>query len=186
MAQESSLVTGIAGRYATALFDLASEGGALDAVANDLRLLQTMINESGDLRRLIRSPVISRDDQNKAMAAVLARAGIGGLVQRFVGLCGANRRLFVLPDMILAYRQLLSAHRGEVVAEVAASMRLSDAQVADVKRALRAALGQDVELVTRVDASLLGGLVVKVGSRMIDSSLKTKLTKLELALKGVG
>ncbi len=186
MAQESSLVSGIAGRYATALFDLAQEQGALDRVADDLRRLQAMIDESGDLRRLLRSPVISRDDQSKAMAALLTRVAVSDLVARFVGLCAANRRLFALSDMILSYRRLLSAHRGEVAAEVTAAAQLSDSQVAEIKRALKAAVGQDVELATKVDAALLGGLVVKVGSRMVDSSIRTKLAKLELALKGVG
>ena len=186
MAAETSFVSGIAGRYATALFELAVEQKQLDAVAADLDGIRTMLNDSDDLRRLVRSPLFQRDAQAKAMAAVLDRAGAGDLIKRFVGLVARNRRLFALPNMIRDFNTLLARHRGEVVADVIAATPLSDAQLDQLRAALKHGVGTDVKLRTSVDGSLIGGLVVKVGSRMIDSSINTKLQNLRLAMKGVG
>jgi F-type H+-transporting ATPase subunit delta len=173
----------MAGRYATALFELAESEGHLDATASDLARVTSLINGSEDFRRLVASPVFSAGEQGRAFAAILERAGIKGLVARFAGLVIQNRRLFALPDMITGFNRLLAAKRGEITADVTSAHPLSDAQVASLKQSLKAATGRDVQIDAKVDAGLLGGLIVKVGSRMIDSSLKTKLTSLKLAMK---
>jgi F-type H+-transporting ATPase subunit delta len=177
-------VSGLAGRYAVALFELAQEQEALDAVAGDLHALRAMLEGSADLERLIRSPVVSRDEQARAITAVGERAGFVPLTLQFLGLLAHKRRLFALPDVIAAYDAMLAEHRGEVGAEVVSAVPLSDEQLESVRRQLTAAVGQTVKLATAVDPSLLGGLVVRVGSRMIDASIRTKLHQLELALKG--
>ena len=184
MASEQTEMSGVAERYATALFDLAVERSAIDAVAADLQQLQGMINESADLRRLIQSPLFSRDQQSDAMAAVLASAGISDLVKNFIGVVASNRRLFALEGMIGAYRELLARYRGEVTAEVTSATPLSETQRAAVEQALRQAIGSNVAVNTDVDPELIGGMVVRVGSRMVDSSLRTKLQRLQLAMKG--
>ena len=189
MSQVSSNVigaTGLSGRYATALFELADEEKALDDVANDLASVGVMIEESDDLQRLIRSPIISRDNQLGAMDAVLEAAGVGQLTRNFIGAVTRNRRLFALPDMIKDYQALLAAARGEATAEVTSAQQLSDAQISAVEDSIKQAMGTKVAIDAKVDESLLGGLVVKVGSRMVDTSLKTKLSQLRLAMKGVG
>lgn len=181
-----STVEGVSGRYATALFELASDTGALDDVNADLATFQGMLEESADLMRLVMSPVFSADDQNRAVKAVLERAGIAGLCANFIGLVAKNRRLFVVMDMIRDYRRLLSAHRGEVSAQVISAETLSDTHVDALKAALKEQVGREVQLETQVDPSILGGLVVKVGSRMIDTSVRTKLNNLKIAMKEVG
>lgn len=186
MAGENTIISGVAGRYASALFELAEGAGALDSVGGDLKTVGSMIDESGDLRRMVKSPVFSAEEQGKAFGAILSKAGVGGLTANFIGLVARNRRLFALPDMIRGYVALLAAHRGEVTADVVSAHPLSDAQTTALKEAIKASIGKDVAVSTRVDASLLGGLVVKVGSRMIDTSLKTKLNSLKFAMKEVG
>ncbi|MEX2249270.1 MAG: F0F1 ATP synthase subunit delta, partial [Parvibaculum sp.] len=176
-------VSGMAGRYATALFELADAQNALDATAADLGAITRMLNESSDLTRLVRSPVFSADEQGRAFAAVLDKAGASTLVKNFIGLVIRNRRLFALPGMISAYTAILAKTRGEMTADVVSAHPLKDAQLESLKASLKTATGKDVRIDTRVDASLLGGLVVKVGSRMIDSSLKTKLNSLQIAMK---
>lgn len=176
-------VSGMAGRYATALFELADGANSLDATASDLAAISALLNESDDLRRLVLSPVFGADEQARAFAAVLERAGIKGLTANFIGLVIQNRRLFALPDMIAGFNGLLAVKRGEVSADVTSAHPLSDAQLQSLKASLKTATGRDVQINANVDASLLGGLVVKVGSRMIDSSLKTKLSSLKLAMK---
>lgn len=180
---ESKGVAGIAVRYATALFELAEADKRLDRVAADLDSLNAMIDASGDLRRLIRSPVISRQGQTSAIAALMERAGLDELTRRFVGIVAANRRLFALPAMIRAYKAILAGRRGEATAEVASAKGLSEKQLAALASALEKAVGTAVSIQAKVDPHLLGGLVVKVGSRMVDSSLKTKLQQLRLAMK---
>lgn len=186
MAGAEPIVAGVAGRYATALFELALEAKALDKVEADLDAFQAMLDGSEDLRRLVRSPVFSAEDQERALAALLKKADIGTLTANFLGLIARNRRLFAVADMIRALRALAARHRGEVSAEVASAVTLSGAQLTALRTALKASLGQDVQITTRVDPSLLGGLVVKVGSRMIDSSLRTKLNNLRVAMREVG
>ncbi|MDW3204735.1 MAG: F0F1 ATP synthase subunit delta [Alphaproteobacteria bacterium] len=177
-------VNEIADRYAKALFDLADDGKQLDAVADDLRTLGALLDESEDLQRLVRSPVISRADQGKAMAAVLDKTGAGDLTRKFVGHVAANRRLSALKAISKAFLAELAARRGEVTAEVSSAKALSDAQIAAVEEALKKAVGGKVAVSHKVDPSLIGGLIVKVGSRMIDTSVATKLQRLKLAMKG--
>ncbi len=178
--------TGLAGRYASALFDLADAEKALDAVAEDLSVLGLMIDESDDLRRLLRSPVISRQEQGNALLAVMEKAGMNQLTQNFTGVIAQNRRLFALQDMIGAYQAILAAYRGETTAEVVSAKELTDAQKTALSDALKKAVGTNVSVDAKVDPGLLGGLIVKVGSQMVDSSLNTKLQQLRLAMKGVG
>lgn len=178
--------TGLAGRYATALFELADADKQLDQVAGDLSAISQMLDESDDLNRLIRSPVISRDEQSSAMNAVLEAAEISELTRKFIGLVAQNRRLFALPAMIKGYNALLSALRGESTAEVVSAKPLTKAQLTAIGDSLKSAMGTTVTVDASVDESLLGGLIVKVGSRMVDSSLKTKLNQLRFAMKGVG
>ena len=185
MPAEATAVSGIAGRYAVALFELARDGGALNAVAEDMATIARMIDESEDLRRLVRSPVISGEDQARAIAVVLERAGLSDMTRKFVGVVAQNRRLFALRDMTRAFRSLLAEHRGEVVAEVTTAHGLSDSQLAAIKSELSAAMKTDVNLETKVDESILGGMIVRVGSRMVDSSLRTKLQNLRFAMRGV-
>jgi F-type H+-transporting ATPase subunit delta len=186
VASQGTGASELAGRYAAALFELADENEALDQVAQDLTSLKTMLAESPDLVRMVRSPILSRADQGRAMAAVMQQAGVSELVQRFVGLVAQNRRLFALEGMIDAFLAELARRRGQTTARVTAARPLSDAQVHALTEALRSSLGRQVDVRLDVDPALIGGLVVKVGSRMIDTSVRTKLTKLQLAMKGVG
>jgi F-type H+-transporting ATPase subunit delta len=178
--------TGVSGRYATALYELADQAGALDTVAGDLENLSDLINSSDDLTRLVRSPVFSAEDQDRAMGAVMDRAGFQKLTRNFVGVVIRNQRISALQNMGRAYAQMLATARGEITAQVTSAHVLGDPQVAALKDALNAAMGRDVQLETNVDKGLLGGLIVKVGSRMIDSSLRTKLNNLKFAMKEAG
>ncbi|MGQ0665278.1 MAG: F0F1 ATP synthase subunit delta [Pseudomonadota bacterium] len=184
MASQSELSAGPAGRYATALYELAEDARALDAVAGDLGRLKGLVANSPELRRLIASPLLSRDAQAKAMAAVIERAEVSDLVRRLVGTLARNRRLFALVGIIDAFLAMLAARRGEVKAEVASAAPLSAAQAEAVADALKGAVGRKVAIDLKVDPALLGGLKVKVGSRLVDDSLGAKLQKLRLAMKG--
>ncbi len=184
MASESTDTSGFAERYATALYEMADEARQLDAVADDLRGLKALLEDSDDLRRLVRSPLIDRQAQTGAMMAVLEKAGIGDLPRRFVGVVGHNRRLFALGAIIDAYLSLLARRRGEETAYVSSAAALNDDQQARLAESLRKAVGSKVRVETAVDPSLIGGLVVRVGSRMIDSSVETKLQRMQLAMKG--
>ena len=186
MAGEEPILSGMAGRYAHALFELATEAKAVDAVGADLDRFDALIAESPDLLRLVRSPVFSSEEQEKAVTAILARAGIGGSAQTFIRLVARNRRLFAIRDMIRAYKALVAKARGEMTAEVAVAQPLADEHLDTLKAALRASTGKDVALRVTVDPSLIGGLTVKLGSRMIDASLKTKLQSIKVAMKEVG
>lgn len=186
MATDDTIVEGVAGRYASALFELANESSKVNEIEGDLVNFQTLLDESPDLMRVVRSPVIAANDQSKAIAAVLEKAGIGGLTANFLKLVTANRRLFVIQDIIKAYRSLAAKARGEITAEVTSAFALNDDQIAALKDTLKASVGKDVTLQSRVDPSILGGLIVKVGSRMIDSSLKTKLQNMKAVLSGAG
>ncbi len=180
-----TIVSGMAGRYATALFELAQAAGSTDAVAADLDRLKAMMAESADLDRLVKSPVFSADEQLKAMTAVLSAAGISGIAANFVKLVAQNRRLFALPSICAAFTALVSASRGQSVAQVTVAEPLSDTYYAALKEALAQKTGKDVSLDVSVDPSILGGLIVKVGSRMVDASLKTKLNSIRHAMKEV-
>lgn len=186
MASETTGVGGLATRYATALFELARDQGALDKVAADLASVKTMVDSSPDLRRLVRSPVIGRAEQGKAMDALLERAQVTDLTRRFVGVIAANRRLFSLESIIAAFRQQLAKSRGELTAVVSTAQPLNDAQKAALDAALRRAVGVKVAVETKVEPALMGGMVVRIGSRMFDSSLRSKLQRLQLAMKGTG
>jgi F-type H+-transporting ATPase subunit delta len=186
VATDDTIVEGMAGRYASALFDLAKEASQVKEVEAELTKFQGLLDESEDLRRMVRSPVISSDEQARAMDAIMTKAEISGLAGNFLKLLTSNRRLFAVADMIKGFRSLAAKDRGEVTAEVASAAALTDAQVEALKASLKASIGKDVTLATRVDPSLLGGLVVKVGSKMIDSSLKTKLQNLKVSLNGLG
>ena len=186
VATNDTIVEGVAGRYASALFDLANETSKTSDVEGDLVKFQELLDESPDLLRVVRSPVIGSGDQSRAIAAVLNKVGIGGLTANFLKLVTANRRLFVIQDIIKVYRALSAKARGEITAEVTSAFALNDGQVTALKETLKASVGKDVTLQQRVDPSLLGGLIVKVGSRMIDSSLKTKLQNMKVALSGGG
>jgi F-type H+-transporting ATPase subunit delta len=178
--------SGVAGRYATALFELALEEQALDQVAADLNRFNIALDAFEDLTRLVKSPVFSADEQGRALAAILEKLEIEGLTRNFLLLAAKNRRLFATPDMIRAFRAMLARHRGELSASVAAASKLTEGQISALKQALKAALGKEIMLEERVDPTLLGGLVVKVGSRMIDTSLRTRLNSLKVAMKEVG
>ena len=186
MATDEAMMASVAGRYASALFDLATEQNQVKPVEQSVIALQALLDESEDLRRLMRSPVFSADEQTKALEAVLAKAGISGLTANFVKLIAKNRRLFGVPDMIKAFRTLAARGRGEASAEVTSAIALNDAQMQQLKETMKISVGKDVAITSRVDPSILGGLIVKVGSRMIDSSLRTKLNSLKTAMKEVG
>lgn len=186
MADTSQLISGVAERYALSLFELALETGAVDAVGADLDRFQVLLDESEDLRRLVASPVFSAEDQQRAVTAIAEKAGIKSLVGNFLKVVAGNRRLFALPGMIRAYRQIVADHRGEITAEVTSAHALSPAQENELKSALKGVTGKDVAVAVTVDPSILGGLIVKVGSRQIDTSLRAKLSTLKLALKEVG
>lgn len=186
MAETTSIVSGVARRYASALFEVALDGGAVDQVGNDLSTFGRAIDECADLARLVQSPVFSAEEQTRAITAVLGSLGIGGFAANFIQLAARNRRLFVLPDMIEAYAQLAAEHRGEQAAEVTSAQPLTADQTSALEAALQGiAQGKQIRIVPKVDPSIIGGLIVKVGSRMIDTSLKTKLTSLKVALKEV-
>ena len=175
----------MAGRYATALFELALETSELKAVRADLERFDAMLGESSDLSRLVRSPVFSADEQIKALDAVLAKAGIGGLSAKFLNVLIANRRLFAVQAVIRDFRRLVANHKGEVTAEVTLAEKPSDAHLAAIKGALNTVTKKDVQVEINVDPAIIGGLVVKVGSRMVDTSLRTKLNALKHAMKEV-
>ncbi len=186
VADTSQRTSSVADRYASSLFELALEAGAIDQVRADLDRFQAMIDDSDDLKRLIASPVFSSEDQARAIVALSDKAGIKGLVANFLKVVAGNRRLFALPGMIRGYRDIVARHRGELTAEVVSAHALSQAQENELKSALKGVTGRDVSLDVAVDPSILGGLIVKVGSRQIDTSLRTKLSTLKLALKEVG
>lgn len=182
----TSLTSGAAGRYSTALFELAREAGELDRAETDLNQLAETLEDSPELNELIRNPVYTRAEQGKAMAAIAERMGLSDLVRNVVGLMAQKRRLFALPQMIAMFRALLAEHRGEVTAEVTSAHALSDPQRDALAEKIKSSMGRDVKLDVRVDERIIGGLVVRVGSRMIDSSIRAKLARLQNAMKEVG
>ena len=186
MAAENPSLSGVSGRYATALFELARDEKAVDAVKADLDRFDAMLTDSPDLSRLVRSPVFSADAQSKALAAVLEKAEIGGISAKFLKVLTANRRLFAVADVIKAFRALVARFKGEATADVTVAEALSDKNLDALKTALKSVTGKDVALNVKVDPSIIGGLVVKLGSRMVDSSLRTKLNSIKHAMKEAG
>ena len=184
MATELAGPSEIAARYAAALFELADEARALDAVADDLRTLRALLAESKDLARVIASPRLGRADQHGAIDAVMAAAGVGDLTRRFVGVVAHNRRLFALPGMITAFLADLAHRRGEVTASVVSATPLAPEQMTALEDRLRQSVGAKVSAEVTVDPALIGGMVVKVGSRMIDASVRSKLGRLRMAMRG--
>ena len=186
MAAEDPSVSGVAGRYATALFELARDEKSVDAVKADLDKFDALLNESADLKRLVRSPVFSAEVQLKALSAVLDQSGISGTSAKFLKVLTANRRLFAVTDVIRAYRALVAKFKGEASADVTVAEPLNDKNLDALKTALKSVTGKDVALNVKVDPSIIGGLVVKLGSRMVDSSLRTKLNSIKHAMKEAG
>jgi len=186
VAAEDPSVSGVSGRYATALFELARDEKSVDAVKADLDRFEAMLNESADLKRLVRSPVFSAEAQSKALSAVLEKAEITGTSAKFLKVLTANRRLFAVADVIRAFRALVAKFKGEVTADVTVAEKLSEKNLDALKTALKSVTGKDVALNVNVDPSIIGGLVVKLGSRMVDSSLRTKLNSIKHAMKEAG
>ena len=176
----------MSGRYATALFELARDEKSVDAVKADLDQFNAMLADSADLRRLVRSPVFAADTQSKALDAVLGEAGISGVSANFLKVLTANRRLFAVTDVIRAFNALVAKFKGEAAADVTVAEALSDKNLDALKVALKTVTGKDVALNVKVDPSIIGGLVVKLGSRMVDSSLRTKLNSIKHAMKEAG
>ena len=184
MAAAQGMVSGAAGRYSTALFELASEAGSVEATGAGLDRFNALLDESPDLMRLVKSPVFGADEQIAALEGVLRRAKIDGLAADFLKLVAKNRRLYAIREMIAGYKALVANARGEMRAEVTSAEKLSAAQLEKLKTALKASVGRDVQLETHIDPDILGGLIVKVGSRMVDNSLKTKLQSMKIAMRG--
>jgi F-type H+-transporting ATPase subunit delta len=183
---ENPSVSGVSGRYATALFELARDEKSIDAVRADLDKFDTMLADSADLKRLVRSPVFSSDAQLRALSAVLDKAGISGISANFLKILTTNRRLFAVDQVIRAFRALVAKFKGEATADVTVAEKLSDKNLDALKAALKSVTGKDVSLDVKVDPSIIGGLVVKLGSRMVDSSLRTKLNSIKHAMKEAG
>jgi F-type H+-transporting ATPase subunit delta len=183
LAGQETIVSGMAGRYATALFDLARDGYAIDAVKADLDRFDALIAESADLNRLVRSPVFSAEEQLQALGAILDKAGIGGLAAKFLKLVTSNRRLFAVRDMIRGYRELVADYKGEATADVTVAEELKGDHLEALRSALKSVSGKNVDLDVKVDPSIIGGLVVKLGSRMVDTSLRTKLNAIKHVMK---
>ena len=186
MAAENPSVSGVSGRYATALFELARDENSIDAVKADLDRFAAMLDESADLKRLVRSPVFAAETQLKALSAVLEKAEITGVSANFLKVLAANRRLFAVSEVIRAFNALVAKFKGEATADVTVAETLSDKNLEALKAALKSVTGKDVTLDVKVDPSIIGGLVLKLGSRMVDSSLRTKLNSIKHAMKEAG
>jgi F-type H+-transporting ATPase subunit delta len=183
--QEGPLLSGVALRYASALFELAREANAMDAVSGDLGRFDQLIRGSEDLQRLIRNPIFTAEEQARAVDALLTKAGISGLTGNFIRVVASKRRLFALPDMIRAYQDLVSNAKGIVRAQVTLAETPTDTVLNEIKAALRDVAKADVAVDVKIDPSLIGGLIVKMGSRMVDASVRTKLNSIRLAMKEV-
>lgn len=186
MAQGGSIISGVAGRYASALFELADEANAIDTVERDLDRFDALVVGSADLQRLVKSPVFSAEEQARAVGAILDKAGIAGLAGNFLRLVATQRRLFAVRDMVRAFKALVAKKKGIVPAQVTLAEEPSAKILDDIKTALKAAAGAEVSVDVKVDPAIIGGLVVKLGSRMVDASLRSKLNSIRLAMKEVG
>jgi len=178
-------MSGVGGRYAIALFELANETGEADAVSADLKRFGSLIEESDELKRLLRSPVFTAEQQQAAIGAILDRAGIGGTTGNFIRLVAQKRRLFALADMTRAFEAMLAERKGIVPAEVTVAEPMPEAMITELKTALKKAEGKEVSLSVKINPDIIGGMVVKLGHRMIDASLKTKLNALRVAMREV-
>jgi F-type H+-transporting ATPase subunit delta len=184
MAAEVSIVSGMGGRYATALFELAREEKKLDAVKADLEAFDALVAGNKDLERLVRSPVFGADEQTKALGAILDKAKLTGLAANFLKVVASNRRLFAVRDMIRSFKALVAQNKGEVTAQVTVAEKLNEKNMDALKSAIQSVTGgKNVDFDVKVDPSIIGGLIVKVGSRMVDTSLRTKLNAIKFAMK---
>ena len=186
VSEPASISSGIAARYATAIFELAKDGKKLKALEGDVNALDAALADSGDFSALINSPIYTRDQQGAAITAIATKMKLSPIVKNTLGLMASNRRLFVLPQLVAALRGLIADEKGEVTAEVTSAKALTKAQNDKLAKTLKASVGKDVIIKSSVDASLIGGLIVKVGSKMIDTSIKSKLGNLQNAMKEVG
>jgi F-type H+-transporting ATPase subunit delta len=186
VSESASISTGIASRYATAVFEMAKESKAVKKIEADLDALTAAVEESADLRALISSPVYSREQMGSAMAGLAKAMKLTPIMSNTLGLMAQNRRLFVVPHLIAALRALIAEDKGEVTAEVVTAKALTKAQSDKLAKSLKAAVGKDVKINAAVDEKIIGGLIVKVGSKMIDTSIRSKLNNLQNAMKEVG
>ena len=186
MSEPASISTSIAGRYATAVYEIAKENNAVNAIEDDIAALQAAISDSEDFRALISSPVYTRDEQAGAISALAAKMGLSETMANTLSLMAQKRRLFVVPQLLATLREVIAEAKGEVTADVVSAKALTKAQSDKLAKTLKASTGKDVTLNATVDESLIGGLVVKVGSRMIDTSIRSKLNSLQNAMKEVG
>ena len=183
MSESASTSTGIAGRYATAVFELSQDAGQIDALENDVDQLEAALRDSDDLRDLISNPIYTRDEQERAIGALAEKMGLTETLRNVLKLMARKRRLFVLPHFLNALQDRIAAHKGEVTAEVASATELTDEQQERLKRTLSDKVGSEVKLKTTVDESLIGGMIVKVGSRMIDTSIASRLAAMQNTMK---
>lgn len=186
VSEPASISAGIAARYATAIFDLARESDTIDSLQADVTALAAVLSDSADLRAMIASPILSRDDQGRAMAAIAERMGLSQTLRNALALMAGRRRLFLLPQLVRALQDRIAEHKGEVTAEVTSARPLTRAQSERLVQVLKANMGKDIRLNATVDETLIGGLVVKVGSKMIDTSIRSKLAALRNVMKEVG
>ena len=186
MSGAESFSHGIAGRYATALFEIAKEAKALPKVEKDIALLNAALDESADLRDLISNPVYTRSQQGEAIAAIASKMKLGTEISNTIGLMASKRRLFTLPSMLASVKALIAEEKGEVTAEVTSAKALTKAQSDKLAASLKKTFGKDIVINATVDESIIGGLIVKVGSKMIDTSIKSKLSNLQNTMKEVG
>lgn len=186
MSEPASISSGIANRYATAVFELAKDSNKLDVLEKDLGEIEAVLGENAEFRDLISSPVYSRDQQAASIGAIAKKMGLSELVANTLGLMAGKRRLFVLPQLVAGLRAMIAEEKGEITADVIAATALNAARQKDLAASLKASTGKDVKINTTVDESLIGGLIVKVGSKMIDTSIRSKLNALQNTMKEVG
>lgn len=186
VSEPASISNGIAARYATAIFELSKESKSLKSLESDLEALEAALADSGDFRDLINSPIYSREAQGKAVTAVAEKMKLSATTTNTLALMASKRRLFVLPQLLRALRAMISEDKGEVTADVIAAKQLTKAQTEKLAATLKKTVGKDVNINMSVDETLIGGLVVKVGSQMIDTSIRAKLANLQNAMKEVG
>ncbi len=186
VSEPASISTGIAARYATAVYDLAKDDKAVGTLEGDIDTLSAALADSGDLNALIHSPVYSREEQAAAITAIAKKAGLSALMTNTLALMADKRRLFVVPQLLQALRAIIAEDKGEVTAEVTSAKALTKAQSDKLAKTLKARMGKDVSITASVDESLIGGLIVKVGSKMIDTSIRSRLASLQNAMKEVG
>lgn len=185
MAGDTAIISGMATRYATALFQLARDNNQLDKVQADLKGFQGLLRESDDLARMVESPVFSLEDQEGAISAIIKKAEYSTMTENFFSVVARNRRLANINEIIEGFMALLSEHRGEVTAVATSAVALNEEQQTALRSTLKEIAGQDIELISKVDPSILGGLIVKIGSRQIDDSLRTKLNNMKTRMKEV-